>query len=457
MHYGIWSLLPPILTLIIALTSKNIMVALFCGIVSCSVIVNGLGFFPAICDTYLKGGVSGNLDMFIYMIVFGAFIAAIKKAGGFAAFAEFADRKFNTGKKAKFLAWLLSALCVNQSIGTIGVGSIMRPITDRHRVSREKLGFILSTTAEPVTALVPITIYILFFGGLITELIPGANGAAEYVRSIPFNFFCILSIIAALLYALELLPDFGYMKKCEERARTTGQVYREGSQPMETRELDEMTAPEGVKPDILCFAIPFAAFFASIIYYYIRTGGFVLTSPSLIGLLVALAYPMIRGYIKFRDIGEIIFSGAKSMTGLLVILARAIAFGSAVGEVGFANYVVEMTQSLLTPAVLPAVVFLICCVGSYATGSLVSACVILAPLALGLASSIGADFTLIIAALVGGSTFGDSSSPLSDIVVESAMGASVDVVDLGKAQFAYKTILALITAALYLVLGLVMM
>jgi len=256
-----------------------------------------------------------------------------------------------------------------------------------------------------------------------------------------------------LLCAIEIIPDFGFMKKCEDRARTTGQLIREGSNPMDTRELDEMKAPEGVKPDILAFVLPFIAFFGTIIYYYAGTGSFILTTPALVGMAVAIIYPMARGYIKFKDLGGIIFGGSKSMVGVVIILTLAFGFGRAMGAVGFASYIVQITQPMLTRAVLPAIVFLICCIGSYSTGSLVSACVILAPIALTLGTSMGANIPLIIAALVGGSTFGDCTSPLSDIVVESAMGASVDVVDLGRAQFMPKFIMAALTFILYLVLG----
>jgi Na+/H+ antiporter NhaC len=332
----------------------------------------------------------------------------------------------------------------------------MRPITDRFKVPREKLGFILSTTAEPVNALVPITIYILFYGGLFQSINPSLNGTAEYIKTIPFNFFAIFSIIVALLYSLELLPDFGYMKKCEQRAKETGQVIREGSDVMETKELDEMKVTEGVKPDILSLILPFVAFFAVIILLYIQTGSFVLTTPILIGFLVAIIYPIIRGYFKFGEITRLLINGAKSMTPIVVLLSLAFGFGKSVGAIGFAAFVIEKTQPLLIAMVLPAVIFLICAVVSYATGSLVSASVILAPIAMSLAASLGANLPLVLAALIGGSTFGDSSSPLSDIVVESAMGASVDVVDLGKAQFLYKVGIALIALVLYLILGAVL-
>lgn len=452
MNYGIISLLPPILTLVLALWSKNIVLALFCGITVSSVIVNGAGFLAPIMDTYILGGIQGNADIFMFMLLFGAFIAVIKRSGGFAAFSKFADSKFNSPRKSKFLTALLSGVVCNQSFGTIGVGAIMRPVTDKHKVSREKLGFILSSMAEPVCALVPITIYILFFGGMISA-ITGTDGAQLYIQSIPYNFFCILSIVAGFLVALEVIPDIGYMRKCEKRAKETGQLIREGSNPMETAELDEMQCPEGVEPDILCFLLPFGVFLGTIVVIYVQTGMLNLGPSVLLGFLVAAAYPVARGYIKFSEITGLVFQGAKSMVTVSVILALAFGFGKAVEAVGFAAYVVEMTQGFLTPKLLPAAAFLICCVGSYATGSLVSACVILTPIAVSLAGSLGASLPLVIGALVGGSTFGDCTSPLSDIVIESAMGAGVDVMDLGKAQFLPRVILVLLSTVLYLVIA----
>lgn len=251
MQPSILSLIPPILTLVIALWSKNIMLALFLGITSCAIYSGGAGFLSLIFDKYIYDGIVSNADMFIYMIVFGAFMAAIKRGGGFAAFGSFADKHLDSPKKSKLVTWLLSGIVINQGFGTIGVGSIMRPITDKQKISREKLGYILSSTAEPVVSLVPITIYILVFGGMITSVVPELNGQEIFVQSIPYNFFCILSIIAALLTALEILPDTGYMKQRERDAREKGELIRPGSSPMETKELDEMEAAS--KPDCASF------------------------------------------------------------------------------------------------------------------------------------------------------------------------------------------------------------
>lgn len=452
-NLGILTLIPPVLALVLALATANIYLALFLGIVSCAILTNGLGFLTAIVDTYIYEGISGNIDMFIFLILFGGFLGAIKRGGGFGAFSKIADDRFDTPQKAKFLTWLLSGVVINQGFGTIGVGSIMRPTTDKHGVSREKLGYILSSTAEPVCALVPFTIYILVFGGLITSVLPELDGQAIYIQSIKYDFFCILAIIAGLLSAIEILPDIGFMKARENAARKNGELIRPGSSPMAAKELDEMES--GAEADIWSFLLPMLSLIIAMIVIRIQTGTFSLMTPSLIAFVVSVAYPIIRGYFKFSEVTGILVNGGKSMMSVVVLLALAFGFGKAVAAVGFADYIVSITQSFLTPAILPAAVFLICALASYATGSLISACFLLGPIALALASGSGANIPLVVGALVGGSTFGDITSPLSDMVIESATGAGVDVMDLGKAQLLPRIILAAITTILYLIFGMI--
>ena len=450
-NLGIITIIPPILALVLALVTKNIFLALFLGIVTSSILANGWGFIGAILDEYIFSGISGNLDMFVFMIIFGAILAAIKMGGGFSAFSKLADKSFNTPKKVKFLTWLLSGVVINQGFGTIGIGSIMRPTTDKHRISREKLGYILSSTAEPVCALVPFTIYILVFSGLISAVLPDMDGQAVYLQSIKYNFFCVLSIVAALLTALEVLPDFGYMKKRELAAKEKGEVIRPGSVPLEAKELEEMEG--GDQADILSFLLPILCLIVSLIVIRVKTGMFSLMTPSLIAFIVAVAYPVFRGYFSFNEVPGLLINGGKSMMSVVILLSLAFGFGKAVAAAGFADYIVGVTQGILTPTILPAAVFVICAVASYATGSLISACFLLGPIALMLAAGSGANIPLVLGALVGGSTFGDITSPLSDMVIESATGAGVDVLDLGKAQLMPRIVLAAITTVLYLIVG----
>lgn len=455
MDHGILSLLPPILALVCAMISKDILLALFLGILSASVIANGWGFFPPITDTYLVEGIVSNADVFLRIFLLGAFLAAIKRAGGITAFTNLIDRKFNTPRKSKFITWLLSLVVINEPFAFFGIGSIMRPVTDRHRVSHEKFGFIQSSTAENICALVPITIYILFFGGIASATV-GGDGNALYLKSIPLNFFCILAIVYALLSALEIIPDFGTMKRCETRARETGALIREGSHPLSSDEIENMKPADGVKPDLLCFVLPFATYIGTIVIIYATTGSLNLGPAVLLGFLVAVIYPMIRGYIGLKDISGIVYQGTKSMMPVCLILAMAFAFGKAIGDVGFANYVVAKAQAFITPNLLPFFAFILCCLGSYVTGSLISISVVLTPIVLALGVSTGANIPMLLAAIVGGSTFGDCSSPLSDIVLQAAMGANVDAVDLSKAQLGPRLIVVGVSALLYLVLPFVM-
>ena len=242
------------------------------------------------------------------------------------------------------------------------------------------------------------------------------------------------------------------MKKREKAAKENGWAHPSGLQP----DGNEGARRADGKRRQARFSQAFSVrrVFIAIIVIRIETGMFSLMTPTLVGTQsVAIGYPVIRGYFKFSEVPGLIIDGAKSMVSVAVLLALAFGFGKAVGGIGFADYIVSVSQNVLTPAILPAAVFLICAVASYATGSLISACFLLGPIALVLVATVGGNIPLVVAALVGGSTFGDVTSPLSDIVIESAMGAGVDTIDLGKAQLLPRVILALITTVLYVIFG----
>jgi len=178
-----------------------------------------------------------------------------------------------------------------------------------------------------------------------------------------------------------------------------------------------------------------------------------LATPFMLGLVVGIIYPLVKKYIKFEEIPGIIFAGAKSMAPVIFILFFAFSFAAAVKDIGFAAYVIRTTQGFLTGELVPAIAFLICGITAFATGSLVSGLIILAPIAISLAVGFDANITLTIAACLGGAMFGDQTSPLSDIVIESSMGAGVDVSDLARAQILYKGGFFILSFLMYLVGG----
>ncbi len=449
------SLLPPILTLIVALKSRNIIVALFTGIVTSALIVNGLGFLDAIINDYVIQGITSNLNILMMLFIFGMLLSMIKSAGGFAAFTTLAEGKIKTARGAKTATWLLAAVASEGTMSTVGVGSIMRPLTDKYKVSHEKLGFILSSTGPAMCAILPWTIYILFYSGLIQSVNPELDGFGEYLKLIPFNFYAIGSVLIALLYSLELLPDFGYMKKSEMRAQETGELIRPGSNPMRARNHDS-TMSESVTPDILSFILPMGTAVGTVIMLYIQTGMITISTPFFVGLLMVIVYALVRGRIKFKDISGILFEGCMDMIPIVLILTLAFTFGKAVGAVGFSAYIVSLSQGFISAEMLPFITFFICGISAFATGSLISGLVIFAPICITLATANGANLTLCLAAALGGAMFGDQTSPLSDMVVESSMGADVDTMDLANAHLPIKVILFSVICVIYLVLGFVM-
>lgn len=445
---------PPIFTLVLALISKNIYVSLFIGIVTSSIIANGLGFIAPILEEYMVSGITSNLSIFILLSIFGMIMNTIQKTGGFVAFSEFAKKHIKTPKAAKFVTWLLAAVIGDGSISTIGVGSVMRNVNDEARIPHEKIGLILSSTGTASGALFPWTVYLLAFSGMISAFSPEVDGVAAYLSSIKFQFWSFASLLMALLVALEVIPDFGYMKKCEERARTTGALVAPGTETATVQFGNNQLTDKSGKPlqDIFTFLLPFAVAIPLLIVSYLNTGMVVVTTPFLCGLVVLFVYCLIRGYFKLSDVPGLMIEGFASYAPILVLLALAFTFSKSVSALGMANVAVNMF-SVLPVQIFPFLLFLFCAVISYAAGSLLTASTMVLPIALALCSIPGTNMALLIAACVGGASFGDATSILSDIVVQSATGAGVDVVELGKAQFPIKAITAGIVAIIYLVAG----
>jgi len=448
--------LPPILTLILALISKNIFVSLFVGIVVSSIFANGLGFIPPILENYMVDGISGNLSIFILLSIFGMIMTTIKKCGGFVAFSNFAKKHIKSPRAAKFVTWLLAAVIADGSISTVGVGSIMRQVNDEKKIPHEKIGLILSSTGTATGALFPWTIYLLAFSGMITAFSPSVDGVAAYLSSIKFQFYSFGSILMAMLVALEVLPDIGYMKKCEARARETGQLVAPGSEIATANfETDLLKDVQGNDIcDIWTFILPFIVAIPLLIVSYFRTGMVVVTTPFLCGLIVLYLYGLVRRYFKVNQLPALMIEGFISYAPILLLLALAFTFSKSVSALGMASVAAELFSGL-SVKILPFILFIFCAVISYASGSLLTASTMLLPIALALATLPGASMSLMLAACIGGASFGDSTSILSDIVVQSATGAGVDVVELGKAQLPMKAIMAAVVAVLFLAVGFV--
>jgi Na+/H+ antiporter NhaC len=337
----------------------------------------------------------------------------------------------------------------------------MRGLTDRYQVSREKLAYIADSTSAPVSVLVPVTGWAVFIAGLLIGMGPvvDAEGAMlAFAYSIPYNFYAWLAVLAVGAFCIKALPEFGPMRRAEQRA-LAGKVLRDGAEPLMGEELTDITPYEGVRTHLaLNFFLPVAMVIG------IGIGSFVLVKSALtmeafMAAAVTAGLIMRVQGIPFADIMRTATAGMKGVMPAIIILAFAYALNDLSKALGTAAYIVELTEAWLSPALLPALTFLIAGTIAFSTGTSWGTFAIMMPIAVPLAFSFsGNELDVVvyatIGAVAGGGVFGDHCSPLSDTSILASTGAASDHIDHIKTQMPYAVCVAALTLLLYLGLGL---
>ena len=279
-NYGILSLIPLALTLLLAFWKKDAVFALFMGCLSGVLL---LGHDPAFGFSALAKEALGNEDfiwILLIQVFIGIMIAFFMKAGVVKAFAEMIAGKVKSPRSVKLATWFIGLFTIDDYMSPLLRGVVMRPLTDEMRVPREKLAFILDSTCASVCTLMPFMAWGAYVAGLVADLggpvTSNEQGVSVYISAIPFNFYAILMVLITLLSALEIFPDFGPMRKAEQRARTTGKLLRDGAVPMMGTELEELQKgnDSDVKPNVMLdFLVPIMILVATAIWTYIAKGG----------------------------------------------------------------------------------------------------------------------------------------------------------------------------------------
>lgn len=279
-NYGILSLIPLALTLLLAFWKKDAVFALFMGCLSGVLL---LGHDPAFGFSALAEEALGNEDfiwILLIQVFIGIMIAFFMKAGVVKAFAEMIAGKVKSPRSVKLATWFIGLFTIDDYMSPLLRGVVMRPLTDEMRVPREKLAFILDSTCASVCTLMPFMAWGAYVAGLVADLggpvTSNEQGVSVYISAIPFNFYAILMVLITLFSALEIFPDFGPMRKAEQRARTTGKLLRDGAVPMMGTELEELQKgnDSDVKPNVMLdFLIPIIILVATAIWTYIAKGG----------------------------------------------------------------------------------------------------------------------------------------------------------------------------------------
>lgn len=452
------SLVPIILAIVLALWTKNTVASLTVAcIVGGFLAGNGIWGFTNILQSAL-----GNEDFIwaaLNILLFGVLVTYYEKSGAIDGFTRIVNSKNLKRKGVQVMAWALGLFCFADSMSPLFVGSVMRKLSDKAKISREKLSYIADSTAAPVSVLYPFTGWSSYLTGLAVGIgcIATRDEAFKLMlRAIPFNFYAVLSLVMVLFLSLGIMKDFGPMKSAEKRALENGKVLRDGAVPLSATVEPSSSLKERV---VLNFVLPSIMLLVISIGCFITIGSVkVLEAAMIVVLFMSISF-LIQG-MKLQELNEMFVEGIKGAMPALLVLAVAYPLNALSGQMGTANYIINTTSQFLSPAFLPAGIFLICAVLSFATGTSWGTFAIAMPLALPMAyNATNNQVTLLVvacfAAVAGGGVFGDHCSPVSDTTIMSSMGAGSDHIDHVKTQLPYAIAVAVVSVVLYLIIGMI--
>lgn len=471
MNYGVLSLLPPLVAVILAIKSKNVIFSLFCGgftgaLILCTgnpftAVKSMIGdyFFIQLTDSY-------NAGVIVLVIFIGGFIKLMEKSGGAQAFAKGVHKVINTKLKAQLCAWLGGILIFFSDLGTpLLVGPVFRPLFDKLKVSREKLAWILDSTSSPVAILVPFIGWGVYIMGLIqsefSNLGVAESDYSTFVQAIPFQIYSILAIIMIPLVAFTK-KDFSQMRKAELRAQQN--PVPEEMKDTYVPEVDEKGYSMGnAKPIMVLLPIltVFVVLFVNLvplgfpfkkvdgnIFRVALTMGYFLAAVLLMGMILLFKVKNVHETFK------IYVDGMKGMTDVAITLVLAWSLGTMISNLGTAEFIINFLQNAnFKTELIPAFIFLFGTFVSFSTGSSWGTFAIMMPLAIPMAHAFGIPYAICVGAVLSGGLFGDHCSPISDTTILSSTGAECDLVDHVKTQLPYACVNGVIAFVSFILAG----
>lgn len=453
MEFGILSLLPPLLAIVLALVTRNVIPALFAGVWLGATMVHGwnpfMGLYASFSEFILPNlGDEWSATVLLYCGLFGVIIAFMQKSGGAHAIANSITKRVKSDRGAQGSTMLFGIIIFFEDyFNALTVGSVMRSVTDKMRVSREKLAYIVDSTSAPICLLGPVSTWVVFVMGLIgaqfVELGISRSEYLTYLSTIPFNFYSILALLLVILVIYKRW-DYGPMAEAEFRARTTGKLLRDGAEPSADASMVdvEMTDQAPKKRNMI---VPLIVLLGMIPPMFLWTGGFpendLVTAVGesdgglsiLIAAVSAIIVQLIMGLqqklFSFKESMSLVVTGFRSMMLVYIILTLAWSIGSITSELGTAAFIVNLAEQTTSAAFIPVLIFVIGGVIAYTTGTSYGTFAIMIPIAMPLAYAMDISMALCIAAVFSGGIFGDHCSPISDTTILSSAGSASDHID----------------------------
>ena len=460
-YFGVLSLVPASVAIVLAFVTRNTVFSLATACLV-GVLVAGKGFmgFPDLLKNAL-GNTNFSWVLLLELFI-GISIAFFQRTGAIHNFSQFVARRRMTRIRVQLISWFMGMFVYfSDYFSPLFVGSTMRALSDRFKISREKLAYICDSTSAPVSILVPITGWAVLVASLLIgmgSIHTPADAMMVFIMAIPFNIYSILAVLMVGLIAMNIIPDFGPMKRAEIRAVEQGKVLDDNAEPLMGEELTDIQPYPGIKTSLL-----WNFFFPVLIVVSFAIGSFIITASAkpmeafLLSSVIAGIIMRLQG-IPLAEIMRTAMSGIKGIMPAIIILALAYSLNDLSKSLNTAQYIISSTQSWLTPGLLPMLTFLITGIVAFSTGTSWGTYAIMIPIAMPLAfnfsgNEMGSIIYATVAAVAGGGVFGDHCSPLSDTSILASTGAASDHIDHIKTQLPYSLLIGIITVVVYLIIG----
>lgn len=464
-----WSLIPPIIAIVLALITKEVYSSLFIGILAGALIYSGGNVVNSVTHTFdvMIGSIadSWNAGILMFLVILGIIVTLMNKAGGSAAYGKWASKKIKTKVGAQLSTLALGVMIfVDDYFNCLTVGSVMRPVTDKHNISRAKLAYLIDATAAPICIIAPISSW----AAAVSSVAPEGQGLSMFIRSVPFNFYAILTLVMIITISLMKL-DYGPMKKHELNA-AKGDLFTTSARPFKDADNDEVSS----KGKVLDLVLPIIVLIASCIIGMVYTGGFFdgtdfvtafadcdASVGLVLGSFVALVFTFLlyipRKVITFRDFANSLSTGFKAMVPAILILVFAWTLSGMTKGLGSQVFVAEFvrTSGAALKNFLPAIIFLIALGLAFATGTSWGTFGILLPIVTSIFAGNAELMIIAVSACLGGAVCGDHCSPISDTTIMASTGAQSDHVNHVSTQLPYAFTVAAVSFASYILAGFV--
>lgn len=471
LYATIWSLVPPVVAIVLALITKEVYSSLFVGILIGGAFWSGFKPEATILHVFQDGVVgvltdSYNMGILVFLVILGVMVCMMNKAGGSAAFGRWAKEHIKTRAGAQLATIALGVLIfIDDYFNCLTVGSVMRPVTDSHNVSRAKLAYLIDATAAPICIIAPISSW----AAAVTGFVKGEDGFSIFIRAIPYNYYAILTIIMMVTLVLAK-EDYGPMKAHEKNA-IEGDLFTTGDRPFENATENAIYN----KGKVIDLVFPILSLIVCCVIGMIYSGGFFsgtgfveafsgsdasvgLMLGSFFAMVITIVFYAVRKVLRFSDSMACIPEGFKAMVPAILILTFAWTLKAMTDSLGAAPFVASVMNSAAGGLMnlLPAIIFLVGCFLAFATGTSWGTFGILIPIVVAVFQGTNETMMIIsISACMAGAVCGDHCSPISDTTIMASAGAQCNHVNHVSTQLPYAMTVAAVSCVTYMIAGIV--